>query len=110
LVERLTASAQAGSDVRAAELVFGELAANVAQHAAGQVEVALEWRDGRAVVHVMDRGQGYAAQDGTQTDLLKEHGRGLWLVQRLGAELDVEVLPGFGHHVRAVLPVRRRRD
>jgi serine phosphatase RsbU (regulator of sigma subunit)/anti-sigma regulatory factor (Ser/Thr protein kinase) len=110
LVERLAASAQSGSDIRAAELVFGELAANVAQHAAGPMDVALEWRDARAVVHVMDRGQGYAVKDGTQTDLLKEHGRGLWLVQRLGAELNIEVLPGFGKHVRAVLPVRRRID
>ena len=35
---------------------------------------------------------------------MTEHGRGLWLIQRLGAQLEVEVLPGFGTHVRAVLP------
>lgn len=31
----------------------------------------------------------------------------LWLVQRLGARLDVEVLPGYGAHVQAILPIRR---
>lgn len=102
---RLGASVEAGTDLTAAELVFGELAANVAQHAAGPIEAALEWRNGNAVLHVIDRGTGYAATHGTEMDPLTEHGRGLWLVQRLGAQLSVEVLPGFGTHVRAALPI-----
>jgi hypothetical protein len=36
---------------------------------------------------------------------MTEHGRGLWLVGRLGAQLKVELLPGFGAHVSAKLPV-----
>jgi GAF domain-containing protein/anti-sigma regulatory factor (Ser/Thr protein kinase) len=102
----LGASAQPGSDLKAAELTFGELTANVAQHAGGPIEVALEWRGENAVLHVIDRGEGYAAAPGTQTDPLTERGRGLWLIQRLGADLGVEILPGFGTHVRATLPIR----
>jgi serine phosphatase RsbU (regulator of sigma subunit)/anti-sigma regulatory factor (Ser/Thr protein kinase) len=101
----VAAAASPESDLKAAELIFGELAANVAQHAAGPVEVALDWRSRNAVLHVIDHGNGYTASDRNEADLLTEHGRGLWLVQRLGAQLDVEILPGFGTHVQAGLPV-----
>lgn len=104
---RIAESAQGNSDSKAAELIFGELVANVAQHAAGTIEIALEWPDHNAVLHVIDRGEGYAASQETPADLLTEHGRGLWLIQRLGAQLSVEILPGFGAHVRAALPIRR---
>jgi len=95
LVECIAATAQPGSDIRAAELVFGELVANVAQHAGGTMEIALEWRDGHAVLHVIDRGA-------------TEPGPGLWLVQRLVAQLEVQTLPGLGNYVRAELPIRSR--
>jgi serine phosphatase RsbU (regulator of sigma subunit)/anti-sigma regulatory factor (Ser/Thr protein kinase) len=106
-VAHIEAAAAPGSDIKAAELIFGELAANVAQHAAGPAEIALDWRSHRAVLHMIDRGKGYTCAD-REAELLKEHGRGLWLVQRLGARLDVEILPGFGTHVQAVLPVLSR--
>lgn len=89
----LAASAARGSDLKPAQLIFRELAANVARHAGGPVEVALEWRNGNAVLHVIDRGQ--------ETD----HERGLREIQRLGVRLDVEILSGFGTHVRATLPI-----
>jgi len=107
-VAHIEATAAPESDLKAAELIFGELAANVAQHAAGPAEIALDWRSHRAVLHMIDRGKGYAACGAQEADLLKENGRGLWLVQRLGAQLDVEILPGFGTHVQAVLPVVSR--
>ena len=107
-VDYIEATAAPGSDVKAAELIFGELAANVAQHASGPVEIAVDWRTPRAVLHMIDHGDGCAAPDGREADLLTEHGRGFWLVQRLGAQLDVEILPGFGAHVQAVLPVVSR--
>ena len=101
---RLEASAQPGVDLKAAELIFGELTANVAQHAAGQIDVALEW-SGNAVLHVIDRGRGYVYAERSAADPWTEHGRGLWLIEQLGAALSVERLPRFGTHVRAVLPV-----
>jgi serine phosphatase RsbU (regulator of sigma subunit) len=95
-VEQLESRAHAGSDIRAAELIFGELAAYLAQHAEGPLEIALEWRASDAVLHVIDR-----VTDDSQTT----QNRGLWLVGRLGAQVSVEPLPGFGTHVQAVLPV-----
>jgi anti-sigma regulatory factor (Ser/Thr protein kinase) len=106
-LDELSAEAFSGADLKPAELIFGELAANVAQHASGRIEIALEWKGRDAVLHVIDHGCGYDISDQRETDLLTEHGRGLWLIQRLGAKLAVETLPGFGTHVRAVLPVRR---
>ncbi|MGA9945177.1 MAG: SpoIIE family protein phosphatase [Candidatus Cybelea sp.] len=105
----LAAEAQPGSDLSAAELIFGELAANVAQHAGGLIDVALEWR-GNAVLHMIDRGQGYTGAERRLADPLTERGRGLWLIQQLGAQLTVEQLPRFGTHVRAVLPVVAARE
>jgi GAF domain-containing protein/anti-sigma regulatory factor (Ser/Thr protein kinase) len=107
ILSNLAAWAQPGDDVKAVELIFGELAANVAQHAGGRMDVALESRNGRAVLHVIDRGEGSLAPSGGP-DLLTEHGRGLWLIQRLGAQLSIEVLPGYGNHVVATLPTRLR--
>lgn len=104
----LSSEAKPESDLKAAEVIFGELAANVAQHAGGAVEIALTWDDGRATLHVIDRGEGYPSTERSLADLLTEHGRGLWLVQRLGAQLDVELLPGYGAHARARLPIERR--
>jgi GAF domain-containing protein/anti-sigma regulatory factor (Ser/Thr protein kinase) len=103
----LEGDADPRSDFQGAELIFGELAANVAQYAAGPIDIALEWPEERAVLHVIDRGEGYAPTRDQANDLLTEHGRGLWLIRRLGAELSVEILPGFGTHVRTALPIYR---
>jgi serine phosphatase RsbU (regulator of sigma subunit)/anti-sigma regulatory factor (Ser/Thr protein kinase) len=105
-VECLESRATAESDVRGCELIFGELLANLAQHIEGPIEIALEWRTDDAVLHVIDRGTGYPASDRTESDLMTENGRGLWLLSRLGARLRVRNIPGFGTHVSATLPVR----
>jgi serine phosphatase RsbU (regulator of sigma subunit)/anti-sigma regulatory factor (Ser/Thr protein kinase) len=117
-VASLAAAAGPESDLKAAELIFGELVANVARYAGGRIEVALEWSPKDAVLHVIDRGDAYAGTSGRggdayagtsgrEGDLFTEHGRGLWLIQRLGAQLSFEILPGYGTHVTAVLPVTR---
>ncbi len=105
-VASLEAAGCTHAEIKASELIFGELTANVAQHAVGPLDVALHWAGRTAVLHVVDRGEGYATGEGREpSDLLTEHGRGLWLVGRLGAQLNVELLPGFGTHVRAILPL-----
>ena len=88
-----------------AEIIFGELTANVARHAPGMVDIAFEWRDGRPILHVVDRGTGYQVIP-LRTDTLAESGRGLWLVQHIGGKLNVEVIPDYGTHTRAALPLQ----
>jgi anti-sigma regulatory factor (Ser/Thr protein kinase) len=101
---RLISSGASAEDCATAELVFGELVSNVATHAPGPLEVALEWRGERAVLHVLDRGAGYHVDKLARADPLSEGGRGLWLIKSIGGELELEPLPGFGMHTRVLLP------
>ncbi len=90
----LAAWAVPGSDLKLAQLVFRELAADVARRGGGPIEVALERRDGAAVLHVIDRAEAI------------DHGPDLREIHAFRARLDVEILPSFGTHVRAMLPIR----
>jgi signal transduction histidine kinase len=102
--DRLRQKWSNAAECAAAELIFGELLSNVVRHAPGPVEMALEWRGERAVLHVLDRGRGYHAENMTRADVLSENGRGLWLISKMGGLLEFEPLPGFGMHTRVVLP------
>jgi len=93
------------SDVDAAELIVGELLGNVRRHAPGHVDVALEFVDRKAILHVIDRGSGLSGRRRPPVAPLSEGGRGLWLVQQLSRGLRIESFPRFGSHVSAVLPV-----
>lgn len=102
--ERLALRGVACEECAVAELIFGELTANVARHAPGVVDIALQWQDFRPVLNVIDRGRGYDITDLRAADTLSENGRGLWLVRRLGARISLDVIPGFGTHTRVILP------
>lgn len=104
-IARLRQNASSRSDVAAAELIFGELVGNVVRHAPGPIDIALEWKDRRAILHVIDRGPGFESRSHRRVDPLCEDGRGLWLIQQFGKGLKVEPVPGFGNHVRVELPV-----
>ncbi len=108
-VEELAAYATPESDLKAAEIIFGELSANVAQYAAGRVDVAVDWNDDAPVIHFIDRGGGCSMPTPPLPSTLAEHGRGFWLLHRLGGEIDIEVLPGFGTQISVGLPVVRSR-
>jgi serine phosphatase RsbU (regulator of sigma subunit) len=90
----LEAAGMPERSVKNGELIFGELSSSIAQHSEGSVELALEWCDGTPVLHVVAHGEGYAR---------REYDRELWLVGRLGARVDVEILPGFGAHISAAI-------
>ncbi|MBV9646120.1 MAG: SpoIIE family protein phosphatase, partial [Candidatus Eremiobacteraeota bacterium] len=109
-IAQLREDASADSDFAAAELIFGELVGNVVRHAPGAIDIALEWRDGLALLHVIDRGPGFSAKHALRVDPMSEDGRGLWLVHLLGKGLRVERLPYFGNHVRVALPVRPKQE
>jgi len=102
----LARSADGDSDLDAAELIVGELVANVVRHAPGPIDIALEWIEGYAVLHVIDRGPGFYYRPRARADVLTDFGRGLWLVEKFGGTIEVERIPFYGTHVRVVLPVR----
>jgi len=89
----------------AAELIFGELVSNVTRHAPGPVEVVCDLGT-EPVLHVLDRGPGFALITHLPTDVLAERGRGLYLVWSLSEELNVSRRYGGGAHARAVLAGR----
>jgi anti-sigma regulatory factor (Ser/Thr protein kinase) len=97
------------SDIHGAVLVFGELVANVVRHAPGAISVRIEWPSaGPAMLCVDDWGPGvrsFAPSD----DPLREDGRGIQIVRALARDVHIASAPLGGTHVRAVLPVDRRR-
>lgn len=99
-----------GEHCDAAELIFGELLGNVANHAAGSVEVVLHWHDSHAVLSVYDEGAGYEVPPAALPDnLLSESSRGLYLIAAFGGkELRTSRAPDGRNVTRVVLPVRQR--
>jgi anti-sigma regulatory factor (Ser/Thr protein kinase) len=105
---RLQAEASPESDLGASEIIFGELVGNVVRHAPGAIDVTLEWEGSRALLHVIDRGNGFEYAPPAEIDLLREEGRGLWLIHQFAVFTSIEYLPGYGTHVTVELPVRRK--
>ncbi|HTJ28473.1 MAG TPA: ATP-binding protein [Candidatus Limnocylindria bacterium] len=102
----LEAHATPDSDLYGAELIFGELIANVARHAPGELETNLSWVEGDAVLEVRDRGDGFTLAVALPGDEA-ENARGLFLVAAYGSQL-VHERDAEGSRVRVTLPVRRR--
>jgi PAS domain S-box-containing protein len=94
-------------DLAGAEIIFGELIGNVVRHAPGPIEVQLEWSGAQPALHVTDRGPGFDRAPALPDDVLKESGRGLFIVDALGGGLRVEHVPGYGTHIATPLPVHR---
>lgn len=82
------------------ELVAAELIANAIRYAPGTVELILEHRAGRVVLHLLDKGPGYAVNPRLPSDLYSESGRGLFLVTQFSDGFAVERRPGRGSHAR----------
>jgi anti-sigma regulatory factor (Ser/Thr protein kinase) len=105
-VAELRAHSVAGSDVDAAELIFGELVGNVVRHAPGPIDVQMEWTGEHPVLHVTDRGKGFIRNPALPIDPLSESGRGLYIISLLARNVRVERIPGYGNHIAVELPVR----
>lgn len=91
--------------VAQAELVFGELVANVVRHAPGPIEIALTWHDTQPLLCVRDRGPRFAFSQATLPDNdLAESGRGLFLISAVAAPPLVIARPGGGNEVVVPLP------
>jgi PAS domain S-box-containing protein len=87
-----------------AELVFGELVANVVRHAPGPIEIELTWQGGRPLLAVRDRGPRFEMQDPKLPEnALAEGGRGLFLIANLASLPAVTARPGGGNEVVVAL-------
>lgn len=86
-----------------AELVFGELLGNVVRYAPGPIEIFFDWSEATPVLHVLDRGPGFALAPKLPSDLLSERGRGLYIVWSLTDDFNVTQRHDGGSHARAVL-------
>jgi anti-sigma regulatory factor (Ser/Thr protein kinase) len=106
-VQYIRAHVNDGFSVSAAELVFGELIGNVVRHAPGPIDIDLDWSNQSPILHVIDRGPAFEAENALPQDILSESGRGLYIVRRLASDVRVEHVPGYGNHVTVELPLRR---
>jgi CHASE3 domain sensor protein/anti-sigma regulatory factor (Ser/Thr protein kinase) len=106
-VDVLATAQPTAEDLFNAELVFGELLGNVVRYASGPLEVVLDRRGARPVLHVLDAGPGFALVPRLPAELLSERGRGLFLVSSLSEDFNASRRAGGkGSHARAVLRVR----
>jgi anti-sigma regulatory factor (Ser/Thr protein kinase) len=93
------------SDFDAAELIFGELMANVVQHAPGPVSIRLEWTGKFPTLIMHDQEEPFAATLNLPDDPLRESGRGLFIIRELAVSLKVEDVPNDGTRVIVQLPI-----
>jgi GAF domain-containing protein/anti-sigma regulatory factor (Ser/Thr protein kinase) len=107
-VQYLRDHAENPDEISAAELIFGELIGNVVRHAPGAIDIDLEWADHTPTLHVLDRGPAFNSDLPLPLDPLCESGRGLYIVRQLATDVRVEHVPGYGNHVTAGLPLRRK--
>jgi anti-sigma regulatory factor (Ser/Thr protein kinase) len=90
-----------------AQLIYTELIGNVMRHARGPVDVQLRCVDGKALLHVFDRGEGFVLKTMLPEVPLQESGRGLFLVSCYAERVKVHSLEGHGTCVSAVFEVGR---
>ncbi len=98
------------SDFVACELIFGELVGNVVRHAPGPVEIVVEWRGARAILHIYDRGPGLQWSGPSLPETYCEGGRGLYIMSQLARSYEVEPGIGCGTHIAVELPVDRLHE
>jgi anti-sigma regulatory factor (Ser/Thr protein kinase) len=100
----------ATSDLDAAELIVGELVANVVRHGAPPFGVCVDWNDEVPMLYISDRGRPQRQLLYPAPDHEAERGRGLLLVRALSAGELVVDPPGRAHsgtRIAVALPVRR---
>lgn len=78
------------TDFSAAELIFSELAGNVAKHTTGNAELSVERRNGCVILKMTDRGGAFDYTAPDVVDPLAESGRGLFLVKQLSGGMRID--------------------
>jgi anti-sigma regulatory factor (Ser/Thr protein kinase) len=93
------------SDFGGAEIIFGELIANVVRHAPGPIQItARSDGRGRMTLNVYDTGPPFTVAPALPVSLLSESGRGLYVISQLCAQLS-SMRTEIGNKVSVVLPV-----
>jgi anti-sigma regulatory factor (Ser/Thr protein kinase) len=101
----LRASCTPESDCEAAEIVFGELVANVMRHAPGSIDItARADAYGLVTLDVRDSGSAFTYAPALPESVFCDSGRGLHIVSQLCAHVALES-DGNGKKVSVVLPV-----
>ncbi len=77
------------SDLAVAELIFGELAGNVAKHSPGSAKLAVERRDGHVVLQMAAKGRPFKYEY-RDVSPFAEEGRGLFLVHSLAERVAID--------------------
>lgn len=102
----LALQAAKGSDLEAVDIIVGELVANAIRYAPGAIGIHVVWRGTSAVLTVADRGPGIPPLLPVP-DYDSTTGRGLFLIQALAREVEIDSGPGKGSRVVVHLPVER---
>jgi len=108
LYEETPESAAARERLASERRLVSEVVGNTgARHASGPAWVNLDWSRERPVLTVHDLGPGFTPQVDLPADPDSTDGRGLYLVARLTAELEIASKRAGGARVTATLAVRR---
>ncbi len=110
VVRFLARVARSEDDPSNAELVLGELLANVVEHAPGPVHVEVDWRDRAPLLTVRDAGPGFHERRRRLSPPTSESGRGLYLISQLGQDLNVRKRLEGGMELTVLLPLDRVVD
>ena len=89
------------------ELIFAELVGNAMHYAPGTVELILEAHDDRIVLHMLDKGPGFAFSPRLPSDLYSEVGRGVFLIAHFASNFVVERRAGGGSHARITFTIHQ---
>lgn len=90
------------SQFHIAEQIVAEVIGNLARHTSEPVDIVLSKSEGRRVLHVCDRGQGYELASSLPADVYAERGRGLFLIANLAADFNMTRRASGGNHMRIV--------
>ena len=103
-VKFLRAECAPESDFQAAEIVYGELVANVVKHAPGPVEIMLRSNArGTVTLEVCDSASDFKIARPVEPPLDSENGRGLYIIWQLCGNLSRKQT-AQGGKVSVVLP------
>jgi len=92
-------------DFASAELIYGELIGNVVRHAPGPIDVEVTLDRERVRLVVQSSGGAITAQPILPMSPLRESGRGLFIIHKLGSGYTTGELPLFGNQTSVDLPL-----